>query len=281
MQAVGGGYDSADPAVIKQHVAWLEYMGMDAAIIEVTNNVSCIFNSEWFVKKYVTQLHAGVSHLQPEHSQQYGQSVSGMDGARNPSEADSAAGRNRSAMFLIKDLDGKTAFEKEMEYFRRALQRLSRPQRDLRRQAAHAHFLGAAQDPNPADHPLWFRIEQFLQRHPEIAGKYTFKLMAGYLDSQPDLWATQGVPTGPVEISPVYGFWSWVDRLNPTCTEPLCPYYPSYNQAGSQSRELHRVDRHRWAGWMGLPQSKFSAYCAPTMLFVSEPTEATTPFIPS
>ena len=31
MQSVGGGYDSADPAIIQQHVAWLEYMGLDAA----------------------------------------------------------------------------------------------------------------------------------------------------------------------------------------------------------------------------------------------------------
>jgi hypothetical protein len=53
MQSVGGGYDSSDPAVIQQHVAWMEYMGVDAAISEVTNNVSCIFNSEWFVKKYI------------------------------------------------------------------------------------------------------------------------------------------------------------------------------------------------------------------------------------
>jgi hypothetical protein len=53
MQSIGGGYDSADPAIIQKHVAWLEFMGVDAAISEVTNNVSCIFNSEWFVKKYV------------------------------------------------------------------------------------------------------------------------------------------------------------------------------------------------------------------------------------
>jgi hypothetical protein len=53
MQSVGGGYDSADAAVIRQHIAWMEYLGVDAAISEVTNNVSCIFNSEWFVKKYV------------------------------------------------------------------------------------------------------------------------------------------------------------------------------------------------------------------------------------
>src|ERR1700691_947343 len=53
MQPVGGGYDSADPVVIKQHVEWLEYLGVDAGIIDLTNNVSCIFKSEWFVKKYV------------------------------------------------------------------------------------------------------------------------------------------------------------------------------------------------------------------------------------
>ena len=35
----------------KQHVAWLESLGVDAAISEVTNNVSCIFNSEWFVQE--------------------------------------------------------------------------------------------------------------------------------------------------------------------------------------------------------------------------------------
>lgn len=53
MQAVGGGYDSADPAIIQQHVRWLESLGIDAVTLDLTNNVSCIFNSEWFVKKYV------------------------------------------------------------------------------------------------------------------------------------------------------------------------------------------------------------------------------------
>src|ERR1700689_3854911 len=52
MQRVGGGYDSSDPAIIKQHVEWMEYIGIDAAISDLTNNVSCIFNTEWFVKKY-------------------------------------------------------------------------------------------------------------------------------------------------------------------------------------------------------------------------------------
>jgi hypothetical protein len=51
MVPVGGGYDSSDPVVIARHVAWLEEMGLDAAMIETTNNVSCIFNSEAFAQK--------------------------------------------------------------------------------------------------------------------------------------------------------------------------------------------------------------------------------------
>lgn len=48
MRPLGGGYDSADPEVIKQHSAWMEQLDVDAALIEVTNNVSCIFNSAPF-----------------------------------------------------------------------------------------------------------------------------------------------------------------------------------------------------------------------------------------
>jgi hypothetical protein len=38
MQAVGGGYDSADPHVIAQHLRWMQYMGIDAVTIDLTNN---------------------------------------------------------------------------------------------------------------------------------------------------------------------------------------------------------------------------------------------------
>jgi hypothetical protein len=53
MQSLGGGYDSSDPSVIKQHVAWMESLGIDAVIGDLTNNVSCIFDSEQFVEKYI------------------------------------------------------------------------------------------------------------------------------------------------------------------------------------------------------------------------------------
>lgn len=275
MQVVGGGYDSADPAVIKQHVAWLEYMGVDAAISEVTNNVSCIFNSEWFVKKYVR-------NCSPSF-RSYNQTIRNNTGNLYP--AWTAFGTRLKLIPLLggidnnvlyKDQDGKTAFEKEVEYFGARLRRYPDLNVIYAGKPLMLIFVGAAQDPNPADHPLWFRIEQFLQHHPEIGEKYTFKLMAGYLDSQPDLWATQGTPDGPVEISPAYGFWSWVDRLNTSCTEPLCPYYPSYNQAGSRVENFTAsIATAGQDGW-GCPNPNTLPYCPDDALrFGSEGTYAT------
>jgi hypothetical protein len=233
MKPVGGGYDSADPAVIKQHVAWLEYMGVDAATSDLTNNVSCIFNSEWFVKKYVPNCNNSF-RLQNQTIR---------DNTGNVYSAWTKLGTRLGLIpilggidenVLFKDKDGKTAFEKEVEYFGRLLLRYPERAVIYERKPLMVIFLGAAQDPNRSDHPLWFRLRQFLRKHPEISSKYTFKMMAGYLDSQPGLWAKQGKPHGPVKINPEYGFWSWVDRLNISCSLQFCPYYPSYNQVGSR-----------------------------------------------
>jgi len=86
--------------------------------------------------------------------------------------------------------------------------------------------------------------------------------MAGYLDSQPDLWADQNTPDGPVEINPAFGFWSWVDRLNASCTLALCPYYPSYNRAGSRVENFtSSIATAGQTGW-GCPNSNQLPYCA-------------------
>ena len=37
-----------------------------------------------------------------------------------------------------------------------------------------------------------------------------------------------------LQIDPIYGFWSVVDRLNPACTvAPFCPYFPAYNEVAT------------------------------------------------
>jgi hypothetical protein len=164
---------------------------------------------------------------------------------------------------LYKDIDGKTALEKEIEYFGARMRKYPALNVIYQGKPLMLIYLGAAQDPNPSDNPLWFRIRKFLKHHPEIESKYTFKMVAGYLDSQPGLWATQGTPSGPVEISPPYGFWSVVDRLNPTCTvAPFCPYYPSYNKTGSRVENFTvSVATAGQTGW-GCPNPNSPPYCS-------------------
>src|ERR1700723_1071473 len=112
MQPVGGGYDSADPAVIKQHVEWMEYIGIDAAISDLTNNVSCIFNSEWFIRKYVPNCTPAF--------RSYNQTIRNNTGNLYPAWTSLGTplklipllgGIDENVLFT--DVDGKTAFEKE------------------------------------------------------------------------------------------------------------------------------------------------------------------------
>jgi hypothetical protein len=265
MQSVGGGYDSADPDVIRQHVDWLEYMGIDAVTIDLTNNVSCIFNSESFLKKYVPNC--------PPSSRTYNQNIRNNTG--NLYRAWTKLGTRLKLIPLLggidqnalfRDIDGKTALEKEIEYFGRRMSRYPGCNVIYQSKPLMLIYLGAAQDPNFADNPLWFQIRSFLKDHPDIESQYTFKMIAGYLDSQPGLWAAPGPPSGPIEINPEYGFWSVVDRLNPTCTvAPFCPYYPTYNQvqtdlgprAENFTASIATAGQNGW----GCPNTNAPPYC--------------------
>jgi hypothetical protein len=269
MQSVGGGYDSADPAIIHQHVAWLEYMGLDAAQIEVTNNVACIFNSEEFVKKYVPNCTPSFRVANQNIRNNTGNLYAAWSALGTPLKLIPMVG-GIDGNVLIKDIDGKTALEKEIDYFGARMHKYPALNVIYEGKPLMLIYLGAAQDPNTADHPLWFRIRKFLQAHPEIESKYTFRMQAGYLDSQPGLWATPGTPTGPIEINPAYGFWSVVDRLNTSCTEPLCPYYPTYNQAGTRVENFTAsLATAGQSGW-GCPNPNAPPYCPDASLRFGE-----------
>jgi hypothetical protein len=58
---------------------------------------------------------------------------------------------------LFKDLDGKTAFEKEIEYFGARIRDYPNLNVIYQGKPLMLIYLGAAQDPNPSDHPLWFQ----------------------------------------------------------------------------------------------------------------------------
>jgi hypothetical protein len=262
MQDVGGGYDSADPKIIKQHVQWLEGMGVDAAIVDLTNVVSCIFNSEWFVEKYLENTSCPLWRTDYQNIRNNtGNLYPAWTKLRTPLKLIPLLGGVDQDV-LYKDTDGKTAFEKEIEYFGALMVKFPERQVIYEGRPLMLIFVGAGQDPDLAHNPLWYQLRNFLKDHPEIADKYTFKIVAGYLDSQPYLWKDQDTPTGPVEVAPEFGFWSWVDRLNTTCTSSSsCPYYPSYNRAGKRVENFTAsIATAGQDGW-GCPNEDALPYC--------------------
>jgi hypothetical protein len=263
----GGGYDSREPAVIKQHAAWLRELGADAIILDLTNDISCTFNSEWFVKQYLENAPGDCPVNRP-----FFQGI--RDNTGNIFPAWQKLGTPIKIIpqvggidqdVLYKDTDGKTAFEKEIEYFGALMEKY--PDREViyKGKPLILIFVGAGQDPDISDNPLWYQIQTFLKDHPAIGGKYTFRIIAGYIDSQPDLWIAKdqrGTPDGPVEVDAQYGFWSWVDRLNPTCdASSFCPYYPSYSRSGDRVENFTAsIATAGQNGW-GCPNPMSLPYC--------------------
>src|SRR5579863_1386305 len=116
MQQVGGGYDSADPHVIAQHVRWMQYMGVDAVTLDLTNNVGCIFSTGPVSPKFCDPVN------QP--FRENNRNIQANDG--NIYAAWTQLGTSLKVIPLLgcqtqldlnKGSDGKSGFQKEVEYF--------------------------------------------------------------------------------------------------------------------------------------------------------------------
>jgi hypothetical protein len=218
MQGVGGGYDSADPHVIEQHVRWMEYMGVDAASIDVTNNVGCIFSTGPVSSKFCNppdelfrqqnrNILKNTANLYPTWSQ-----------LGTPLKLVPLLG-SQTPLDLAVGPDGKTGIQKEVEYFGRLMARY--PQLSVR---YLGHPLMLLYVGTPVNVDLLRRTKRVLD-DTGLDARFTIKITAGYLDSQPTFWAEPNEPpTGPIEIAPRYGFWSVVDRY-----KPAFGLYPTYN----------------------------------------------------
>lgn len=233
MAKIGGGYDSRDPAIIARHVAWIEAMGADAITLDLTNNISCIFNSEWFVRKYLQNFNNC-----PTYRHDYQQI---RDNVGNLYPAWTSLGTNLKIMPLlgaidsnafIPDRDGKTAFEKEIDYFAALI--ATYPALSVIYQSKPLLLIYLGAPVNPGNWPEQFQtVQNFLAQHPTISARFTFRMMSGFLESQPPFWAKSANPAGPIEINPAYGFWSLVDRLKPAYGD-----YPTYSRQGTSVENM-------------------------------------------
>jgi hypothetical protein len=250
MQSIGGGYDSSDPHVIAQHLKWMEYMGVDAATVDVTNNVGCIFSTGPPSPKFCKPASAQFRYSNRVIRNNSGNLYPAWSKLGSPLKLIPLLGC-QTWLDLHKGLDGKSGFQKEIEYFGRLMKQ--DPQLNV---TYFGHPLMLVYVGTPVD-PAILESAKSVLRATGLDTQYTFRIVGGYLDAQPTFWADPNRrPDGPTEIASRYGFWSWVDRYKPEFA-----YYPTYSTIpGSDAAEnltvsIATAGHHGW----GCPKPKICA----------------------
>lgn len=218
MQRLGGGYDSADPHVIEQHLKWMQYMGIDAASIDLTNNVGCIFSTGPVSSKFCNPANKQFRYSNRIIRDNTGNLYPAWSKLGAPVKLLPLLGC-QTKLDLRKGSDGKSGFQKEIEYFGRLTKRY--PALSV---VYFGHPLMLVYVGTPVD-PTILNGAKAVLRDSGLDKEYTFRIVAGYLDSQPAFWADPNRrPDGPTEIARRYGFWSVVDRY-----KPAFALYPTYS----------------------------------------------------
>lgn len=225
------GYDSADPAIIRQHVKWLENLGMDAVTIDLTNGMACTFDSFAFASTIDSGCTSGAA--------QFWQNLKNNTGNLYPAWTKLGTRLKIIPMIggadadsLSVDTDGKTAIEHGLDYFAGLMSQYPNLSVIYEGKPLILVFFGAAQSPDTVN-SQWAKVMQLIAQK-GYNSMFTVKMAAGLMDSQPALWLNaNSTPTGPIQMSPKYPFFSLVDRLKPSYG-----LYPSYNLNGSVVENL-------------------------------------------
>jgi hypothetical protein len=250
MQSIGGGYDSTDPHVIAQHLKWMQYMGVDAATADVSNNVGCIFSTGPPSPKYCVSVDPQFRNSNRVIRDNTANLYPAWSKLRSPIKLIPLLGC-LSSLDLHKGPDGKSGFQKEIEYFGRLMKQY--PQLDV---VYFDHPLMLVYVGTPVD-PSILQGAKAVLHESGLDTQYTFRIVGGYLDAQPNFWADPNQHSnGPEQIAPRYGFWSYIDRY-----KPEFGYYPTYSMIpGSDAVENFTVSiaTAGYKGW-GCPRPKICA----------------------
>jgi hypothetical protein len=294
MVAVGGGYDSEDPNVIRTHLGLLQSMGVDAAIDELTNNVSCIFDT-------------GAAGLDPARLDPCGQTSAALNRsfqismqqiAANDANLYTAWSKLGTPLKLVpllacqdngcltpysnsgavtgfgidpcpgipgmaagslagnSAITGGTSFERELAYYGALMAKY--PDLNVVYQGKPLVLIFAP--PGIDDDPCMMQSLHRLIVADGFDKKYTFRMMGGYFDTDFTFWNEPGgyEPAGPIPLAPGFGgiWWSWVDRLNAKFGE-----FPSYNPSAAGARAENFTASIATAGQDGW--GSYPARCGP------------------
>jgi len=228
------GYDSADPLVIRQHAAWLEQMGIDGVLVDLTNGLNCSFMQAW--APYCGQanwdsfqaIKSSTANLYPAFTQ-----------LGTPLKIVPLVGGGDPAYFDL-DSNGKTPIEEELDYFSALIAQYTDRSVIYNGKPLVVAYVGAPQSLDPT--APWRKMQAIAAEYPNL----TIKLMAAFIDDQPTLWDNASGLAGLREVNPLNPFWSWVDRLNPV--RQLLPSY-LIAQAKPDNLTVAMATPSRQNGW--------------------------------
>ncbi len=288
MIPVGGGYDSEDPRVIRAHAGQLTSMGVDAVTLDLTNNVSCIFDT-------------GPAGLDPARLNPCGQPTAARNRSFQRSMQQIAAndanlyaawsglGTRLKIIPLLACQDngcltpysdtgpvtgfgidpcpaipgipvgtlkgnpnvtGTTSFEKELAYFGALMSQY--PNLGVVYEGKPMVLVFAP--PGIDDNRCMMQHLHDLVVAKGLNAHVTFRMMGGFFDTDRTFWnePPDFVPTAPIPLRRGFGstWWSADDRLN-----ERFGYYPSYNVNSTLGRvenftaSIAVIGQNGWGTW--------------------------------
>ena len=203
MGAVGRlGYDSTDPGVIAQHVAWMNQMQVDVVTVDQTNAAVCTFTSD-------------PGRFCVGTDQNYYWNIRAQN--VNLYEAYKNTGVTLKIMPLLdsqdKDLfvadsDGASIMQKQMAFFDAIISAYPNQQIIYQGKPLVMFYLGT-----PAN-LTFMQNTQNLLNATGYANKWTARFFTGYTDAQSNLWSGGGL-AGLHQMNPAYQLWTFIDRFKP------------------------------------------------------------------
>jgi hypothetical protein len=259
--AIGGGYDSADPAVIARHLAWLQQMGVDAVTLDLSDSVSCTFDADAsLLRKACGQptealtrsFHASRLAIRDNVANLY----PAWAGLSTPLKLIPLLGGSDAFALRADPADRRGALHRQIRFFGDLMARY--PQLSLVYQGLPLMLirLGA---------PIEVGRAEAIRAMLKVSGlerRFTFRLIGRDLDSQPAFWAEpRSNPGGPIQIAARYGFWSLGDRLNNWGATPG-PNFPTFSRcAGAVENMAASIASRGLYGWDCAGRPGALAYC--------------------
>ena len=206
-----GAYSSQDTEVIDQHARWLEQLGADAILLDMSNGPKCTFSPDpdsacgdpatadtfrWIkesVAVVIERFAANGTRLKV---------IPLLGGAETNA-------------FEINPATGRTYLEDQLAFFVELQQRFPSVFVLKDDKPFFTVFTGSQQDVDNGSAPT-SQARVVLERHPEISGQR----IAGYLGAQRHLWtgarSVDGVSFGEIDGERTRDyFWSWIERFRP------------------------------------------------------------------